>query len=138
MKIYRKTLGITVSLHRATDEDILAMEARYPDDNCLPTLGIQESWVLTIDKKPEKEAVGVVEYYLRDSELVITGLWIAPDYRGKGYGTMMIELIEATERPTILRVITTSQSLKFYEKRGFTPDIGYRVLTRVSSSPKEE
>jgi ribosomal protein S18 acetylase RimI-like enzyme len=134
MKIYRKTPGITASLRRATDEDLLAMELRYPDDRLLPTMGAQESWVLTVGERRNAEAIGFIEYFIRDSELVILGLWVAPDYRNNGYGTMMIELAEATERPDIIRAIVTPQSSGFYEKRGFATDLGHNVVARVSDS----
>jgi ribosomal protein S18 acetylase RimI-like enzyme len=134
MKIYRKTPGITASLRRATDEDLLAMELRYPDDRLLPTMGAQESWVLTVGERRNAEAIGFIEYFVRDSELVILGLWVAPDYRNNGYGTMMIELAEATERPDIIRAIVTPQSSGFYEKRGFATDLGHNVVARVSDS----
>jgi GNAT superfamily N-acetyltransferase len=134
MRIYRKTPGITASLRRATDDDIHAMELRYPNDRLLPTMSAQESWVLTVGERKDAKEIGFIEYFIRDSELVIFGLWVAPDYRGNGYGTMMIELVEATERPDIIRAIVTSQSTKFYEKRGFALDAGHHVVARVSDS----
>jgi GNAT superfamily N-acetyltransferase len=136
MKIYRRTPGITVNLRRATDEDLLAMELRYPEDRLLPTMGVQESWVLTVGERRDAEAIGFIEYFIRDSELIITGLWVSPDKRGNGYGTMMIELIEATERPDIIRAIVTPHSTSFYTKRGFAPDMGHCVVARISDSLK--
>jgi hypothetical protein len=47
---------------------------------------------------------------------------------------MMIELVEATERPDIIRAIVTPHSVKFYEKRGFTMDHGHHIVARVSDS----
>lgn len=136
MKIYRRTPGITVNLRRATDEDLLSMEVRYPDDRLLPTMGVQESWVLTVGERKDAETIGFIEYFIRDSELIITGLWVAPNHRGSGYGTMMIELVEATERPDIIRAIVTPQSIGFYEKRGFASDMGHSVVARISDSLK--
>lgn len=134
MKIYRRTPGITVNLRRATDEDLLAMELRHPDDLSLPSMGVQESWVLTVGERRDSEAVGFIEYAVRDSELVITGLWVDPEKRGNGYGTMMIELAEATERPDIVRAVVTPQSAGFFERRGFGADMGHSVVARVSES----
>lgn len=136
MRIYRRTPGITVNLRRATDKDLLAMEVCYPDDRLLPTIGVQESWVLTVGEKRDSDAIGFIEYFVRDSELVITGLWVTPDKRGNGYGTMMIELVEATERPDIIRAIVTPHSSDFFTKRGFSADMGHCVVTRVSDSLK--
>ncbi|MBM4057559.1 MAG: GNAT family N-acetyltransferase [Planctomycetes bacterium] len=131
MKIYRKTPGITVQLRRATDEDLLEMEIKYPEDRLLPTMSAMESYVLIVGEDRYRRPVGFVEYYSRDGELVVTGLWVAPDHRGNGYGTMMLELAEATERPDMIRVIVTPQSESFYVQRGFAPDNGMHVMTKV-------
>ena len=73
---------------------------------------------------------------MRDSELFITGLWVAPERRGNGYGAMMIELAEITERPNIVRAIPVPQSAGFYEKCGFVADAEHCVVTRPSKSLK--
>ena len=112
------------------------MELKHPDDRLLPTMGVQESWVLIAGERKDAQPVGFIEYFVRDSELVITGLWVSPDQRDNGYGTMMIELVEATERPDIVRAIVTPHSSGFYEKRGFTKDMGHFVVARVSDSLK--
>ena len=108
------------------------MEIQYPDDQLLPSMSVQESWVLTTGERKDAEPIGFIEYSVRDSELIITGLWVSPDQRGNGYGTMMIELVEATERPDIVRAIVTQQSYGFYEKRGFMTDMGHFVVARVA------
>lgn len=134
MRVYRKRPGITASLRRATDNDLLAMEIRYPDDRLLPTIGIQESWVLSVGERKDAQEIGFIEYVVRDAEVLILGLWVAPDFRNKGYGSMMIELVEATEKPDIVRVVVTPDSLPFYTKLGFAQDQGHFVVTRVSDS----
>jgi len=48
----------------------------------------------------------------------------------------MIELAEATERPDIVRAIVTPHSAGFYEKRGFSKDMGHHIVARVSDSLK--
>lgn len=112
------------------------MEVCYPDDTLLPTMGVQESWVLTLGERKDSDVVGFIEYSIRDSELIVMGLWVSPDHRGNGYGTMMIELVEATERPDIIRALVTPQSIGFYEKRGFAPDMGHSIVARISDSLK--
>jgi GNAT superfamily N-acetyltransferase len=131
MKIYRRTPGVTVQLRRATDEDLLEMELQYPDDRLLPSMSAMESYALIVGEDRYRRPAGFVEYFVRDGELVITGLWVAPNHRGNGYGTMMLELVEATERPDIIRVIATPQSEGFYAARGFGPDLGFRAMTKV-------
>lgn len=110
------------------------MELQYPDDPTLPALSAAESWVLTVGERKNERSVGFVEYFVRDSELVITSLWVAPTFRGNGYGTMMIELAEATERPDVVRVIASGETSGFYERRGFEPDAALRVMSRASTS----
>lgn len=131
MKIYRRTPGITVGLRKATARDLLHMEIRYPDDPLLPTLSSQEAWVMTVGERNQERPVGFIEYFTRERDLTVTGLWVAPDLRGNGYGTMMLELVEDIEKPSFMRVITTPQSRGFYKKRGYDLDQGFSVFTKV-------
>lgn len=131
MKIYRKTTGFTVQLRRATDDDILEMELQYPDDKLLPTMSAMECYALIVGEDKYKRPSGFIEYFVREGELVITGLWVSPDHRGNGYGTMMLELVEATERPDIIRVIVTPSSEGFYSQCGYLPDQGFSMMTKV-------
>lgn len=127
MKIYRQNRGIKAILQKATDSDLVWAERSFPDDLLLPTLSEQDSWMLIIND----EYFGFIEYFTRDTELTVTGLWVRPDKRGNGYGTMMLELAEVTEKPNIMRVIATPQSEGFYAKRGYGPDYGMRILTKI-------
>jgi GNAT superfamily N-acetyltransferase len=116
-----------VLLRQADDSDIARMEREFPYDLTLPTLSIQCSWVLEVGK----EDIGFIEYFSREEEVVVTGLWVKPNKRGNGYGTIMLELVEATENPKFLRVIATPSSRGFYEKRGYSEDYGHTILTKV-------
>lgn len=127
MKIYRQNKGIKAILQKATDSDLVWAEQSFPEDLLLPTLSEQDSWMLTIND----EYFGFIEYFTRDTELTVTGLWVRPDKRGNGYGTIMLELAEVTEKPNIMRVIATPQSEGFYTKRGYGPDHGMKILTKV-------
>lgn len=131
MKIYRQSRGVKVTLRRATDEDLLAMELKYPEDRLLPLLSSLESWVLVLGNNPNGEPIGFVEYLVRDDEVVVTGLWVSPDHRGNGYGTMMLEIIETTEQPYFVRVLATPDSASFYEKHGYLKDRGFTMFTKV-------
>lgn len=127
MRIYRQTKGIKAILQKATESYLVWAEREFPDDLMLPTLSDKDSWMLIVND----EYFGFIEYLTRDEELLITGLWVRPDKRGNGYGTMMIELAEVTEKPRITRVIATPSSEGFYQKQGFEPDQGMKILTRV-------
>lgn len=127
MRVYRQNKGIKAILQKATDYDLVWAESTFPDDLLLPTLSEQDSWMLIIND----EYFGFIEYFTRGAELTVTGLWVRPDKRGNGYGTMMLELAEATEKPGVMRVIATPQSEGFYTKRGYGPDYGMKILTKV-------
>jgi GNAT superfamily N-acetyltransferase len=127
MRIYRKSEGINVLLRSASEEDLMELERDFPYDVTLPTLSHAGGWILEIaDRK-----IGFIEYMTREEEVLVTGLWVRPDKRGNGYGTMMLELVEATETPKFMRVIVTPSSAGFYEKRGYSEDQGFTVLTKV-------
>jgi GNAT superfamily N-acetyltransferase len=103
------------------------MEREFPYDPTLPTLSSCDSWVLEIGE----DDIGFIEYFSRDEGVTVTGLWVRPDKRKNGYGTIMLELVEATENPKFLRVIATPSSRGFYEKRGYSEDYGHTILTKV-------
>lgn len=127
MRIYRRARGITVMLRKATTSDLIWAERDFPQDITLPTISEHEAWTLVIND----ENFGFIEYFAREEEVVVTGLWVRPDKRGNGYGTMMLELVESTEKPRFIRVIATPNSEGFYSKRGYLKDYGHTVLTKV-------
>ena len=94
-------------------------------------MSAMESCALIIGDNRDKTPSGFIEYFVRDGELVITGLWVEPDNRGKGYGAMMLNLVEENEQPKITRVIVTPSSKGFYSKQGYSPDQGINVMTKV-------
>jgi GNAT superfamily N-acetyltransferase len=114
-------------LRKANETDMIRMEREFPYDPTLPTLSTHCSWVL----EAGDDDIGFIEYFSREEEVVVTGLWVKPDKRGNGYGTIMLELVEATVKPKFLRVIATPSSQGFYEKRGYTEDYGHTILTKV-------
>jgi GNAT superfamily N-acetyltransferase len=127
MRIYRRARGITVMLRKATASDLTWAERDFPKDVTLPTISEHEAWTLVIND----ENFGFIEYFSREEEVVVTGLWVRPDKRGNGYGTMMLELVESTEKPRFIRVISTPSSEGFYSKRGYLKDYGHTILTKV-------
>jgi GNAT superfamily N-acetyltransferase len=127
MKIYRRARGITVMLRKATASDLTWAERDFPKDITLPTISEHEAWTLVIND----ENFGFIEYFSREEEVVVTGLWVRPDKRGNGYGTMMLELVESTEKPRFILVISTPSSEGFYSKRGYLKAFGHTILTKV-------
>ncbi len=131
MRIIRKTPGITVALRRASEEDLLQMELKHPDDRLLPTLSAHEAWVMTVGSR--NETVGFIEYFVNNEVLTITGHWVAPTHRGNGYGSIMLELVETAEKPMITRVLSIPSTEKFYRDRGFEPDRQLSVLSKTAA-----
>lgn len=127
MRVYRRNNGVTVELRKATESELHSATSEFPDDRLLPTLSSLSSFVFCVNGV----RMGFVEYFTRESELVVTGLWVRPDERRNGYGTMILELVEVYENPMIMRVIAEPRSEKFYQKIGYEPDFGMRILAKV-------
>jgi len=130
MRIHRRTPGVTVTLRPATDEDLFRMELKHPDDGLLPTFSARESWLMTVGSR--QDPVGFVEYFINNGVLTITGHWVDPDHRGNGYGAIMLDLVEATEKPNVMRIVTIPATDSFYQKLGFRQDPNLRILSRAS------
>lgn len=131
MRIIRRTPGVTVALRPASEEDLLQMELKHPDDRLLPTLSSQESWVMSVGSR--NETVGFIEYFVNNEVLTITGHWVSPTHRGNGYGSIMLELVEASEKPMVTRVLSIPSTEEFYRKRGFEPDRQLSVLSKTTA-----
>ena len=127
MKVYRRNNGVTVELRKATESELYSMTSEFPDDNVLPTLSSFSSFIFCVNNAK----VGFVEYFIRESDLVVTGLWVRPDKRKNGYGTMILELIEVYENPKVIKIIAEPSSEKFYQKIGYKSGFGMRILEKV-------
>lgn len=127
MKVYRRNNGVTVELRKATESELYSVTSEFPDDSILPTLSSFSSFVFCVNNVK----VGFVEYFIRESNLVVTGLWVRPDKRKNGYGTMILELIEVYENPKVIKIIAEPSSEKFYQKIGYKSNFGMRILEKV-------
>ena len=78
-----------------------------------------------------KQTVGLVSYIVRNYELIITQLYVAPEFRSLGLGQQIIEILSQPEDVLITRVIATPSSSGYYEKLGFKPDMGHVILAKV-------
>ncbi len=90
----------------------------------------------TLGVKVGKDLVGIVSLLSRidgdlEEELIITQLYILPQFRNFGIGTKILEALSLLEGVTFIRVIATPATFSYYEDRGFERDEGHIVLTKV-------
>ena len=89
----------------------------------------------TLGIKVGKDHVGIVSILSRRDgdweELIITQLYILPQFRNFGIGTKILEALSLLEGVTFIRVIATPATSSYYEDRGFERDEGHIVLTKV-------
>tara|TARA_R110001592_G_scaffold235813_3_gene493959 strand:- start:57 stop:443 length:387 start_codon:yes stop_codon:yes gene_type:complete len=78
-----------------------------------------------------RQTVGLVSYLVRNYELIITQLYVAPEFRSFGLGQQILEILSQPEDVLITRVIATPSSAGYYEKLGFSPDMGHVILAKV-------
>ena len=65
------------------------------------------------------------------NELLITQLYVFPEFRGFGVGTDILAALSQFEGVHFLRVLATPSTAAYYEDRGFEQDAGHIVLTKV-------
>lgn len=86
-----------------------------------------ETW----ETKPHKiilwqnQPIGVISATLHSDHLFLHELQIAPEYQGRGFGTMALtELLEEAKRLGLalrLQVLKENRALKLYQRIGFKP-----------------
>ena len=128
--IHKKNQSLEfVSLQGYEVEDILSL---CQDDTEKPALCDGE----TLGVKVGRDRVGIVSLLSRRDgdweEIIITQLYILPQFRNFGIGTKILEALSSLEGVTFIRVIATPSTAPYYEDRGFERDEGHIVLTKVN------
>ena len=100
---------------------------RFKDDLDAPSPCDGHSFIVWMGGKE----VAVVSYFQRENELILTQLYVFPEFRGCGVGTTVIEALSTEESVHIIRVIATESSESFYKAKGFESDLGHTILTKV-------
>lgn len=117
-----------VSLQGYEVEEILSSAK---DDTDRPALCDGE----TLGIKIGLDCVGLISLLSRRDgdweELIVTQLYILPQFRNFGIGTQVLEALSLMEGVTFIRVIATPSTASYYEDRGFERDAGHIVLTKV-------
>lgn len=65
------------------------------------------------------------------NELLVTQLYVLPEFRNFGVGTDILEALSQFEGVHFLRVLATPSTAAYYEDRGFERDAGHVILTKV-------
>ena len=118
----------TVGFIEADSAKLAEIQARYPDDIEVPSLSDGQNFVV----KTANEEVGYLSIVERDNEILLTQLYIFPDFRGCGIGTMVLEVLSTMEGVDFVRVIATPGTAQYYVDRGFEQDLGNIILTKVA------
>lgn len=87
-------------------------------------LNIMRKKEYSIDLYKEEEIIGFITYWDIGEYVYIDHLAIRKEYRGKGYGSELINLVKRKGKKFILEVEPPTNSInmkriKFYEKNGF-------------------
>lgn len=85
----------------------------------------------TLFVKVGRDIVGVVSIVYGDGEILVTQLYVLPQFRSFGVGTQILECLSSFRAVNYLRVLATPSTAAFYEDRGFERDAGHIVLTKV-------
>ena len=125
---YRKATAQTLALDEATQTYIDEVRTRYATDIEAPAfIGAHSFKVISNDVE-----VGLASLFQRENEIFITQLYIFPEHRNCGYGSMLLEVLSATEGIDFVRVIATPMTARYYVDRGFEQDLGNIILTKVA------
>jgi len=97
--------GGRVSLHRLREADLATIDAWYEEaagaayeDRAFQELRRQvdaeSAGLLAIERADEDEAIGLLEYVVRDAWLTVPFIALTKVYRGWGYGSEAVRLVE--------------------------------------------
>lgn len=97
------------------------------------TVGTRDYELLTVTLREGDEIVGGLAGWVWLGWLSIDALWIAEKYRGKRYGTALMEAAESEARERGIRnVFLNSFS---FQAPGFYEKLGYREFGRLEDWP---
>jgi GNAT superfamily N-acetyltransferase len=118
----------------ATENDVAWIEDNMKlfDKDYLPEENIQHINYLV--KDANKESIGGILAMTRYNTVCINTIWIRSDYRKKGIGKYLIELVEnkAKEYGCIISSLGTFEK---FETKEFYESLGYRVVSTSIDSP---
>ncbi|MBF9000560.1 MULTISPECIES: GNAT family N-acetyltransferase [Vibrio] len=101
--------------------------------NEMHTGHLEKETIASFIKNDNQQIVGGVLGEIKWGWLHVHGLWVAPNYQAKGYGTQLLKTLEdyAVEKgiPRFRLETTSFQALPFYQK------LGYDIFGELSDLP---
>ena len=128
MKTTIKRIIHAIGFIEADAAKLAEIQARYPLDIETPSMCSGQNYVL----KTGTEEVGYVSITDRKNEILLTQLYVFPEYRSCGIGSMVLEVLSGMEGVDFVRVIATPGTAQYYVDRGFEQDLGHIILTKVA------
>jgi len=127
-----KRKNLSIEFERASASQLVNLVEPYADtDINVPAPCDGETFFV----KAGKDIVAVVSVAETSSgfsnELLVTQLYVLPEFRNFGIGTDVLEALSQFEGVQFLRVLATPSTAAYYEDRGFERDAGHVVLTKV-------
>ena len=117
----------SIQFEVTSELEIEGFLASCKDDKFAPAFDEAENLIVTIGK----DRVGLVSLVIRKGETLLTQLYVRPEFRSFGIGTQILECLSMFSGVKYLRVLATPSTAAYYEERGFEPDAGHIVLTKV-------
>lgn len=117
----------TIQFNEISETELENFLSSCSGDKLAPGFDTAENLIVTIGK----DQVGLVSLVSREGELLITQLYVRPEFRGFGIGTQILECLSKFSGVNFLRVLATPSTVAYYENRGFEPEAGQIVLTKV-------
>jgi ribosomal protein S18 acetylase RimI-like enzyme len=104
---------------RAAVEDMWGWDEAFQDD--FFARFFQPSKVQVI--RVEGRDAGILSVERRDEHILLSNIWLAPDFQGKGVGTRVVVDLQAqagaAHLPLVLEVLRTNRARELYERLGF-------------------
>lgn len=81
------------------------------------------------EKKPDKKPIGYFMFVIEHGEsMVIYYMYIQPEYRGKGYGKMAVDIAKKDAQEVRTQLAPSSEeSISFLKSQGFVEENGWLV-----------
>lgn len=113
-RVYRKNPAL--ALRESSPEDIESLRQTFAGEKHLPCVSDGSSFIASIGK----DDVAHFSYSIHDTLLLLTQLFVYPQFRGFGVGSMVLGSLETLDQIDGILVLSTLSSTPFYEKLGFT------------------
>ena len=75
--------------------------------------------IITLLSKKEKKLFGFLQYLEFPKYIRLIKIFVHPSYENRGYGSKLISVVKALNKPIVVDSALTQQAINFYKKNGF-------------------